>query len=40
MVQTQNDYALISMDKENYRSVLGAFEIRSGKTIEAATEAK
>jgi hypothetical protein len=40
MIQTQNDYTLISLDKENYRSVVGAFEIRSGKTVETAAESK
>ena len=40
MVQTQNDYALIALDKDNYRSVVGAFEIRSEKAVEKATESK
>jgi hypothetical protein len=40
MVQTQNDYALISLDRNNFRSVVGAFEIRSGKTVEIAAESK
>jgi hypothetical protein len=40
MVQTQNDYALITLDRNNFRSVVGAFEIRSGKTVEIAAESK
>jgi len=40
MVQTQNDYILIALDKDNYRSVVGAFEIRSGKTVEVVKETK
>jgi hypothetical protein len=40
MVQTQSDYALISLDRSNFRSVVGAFEIRSGKTVEIAAESK
>jgi len=38
MVQTQSDYALLSLDKDNFRSVVGAFEMRSGKTVEIAAE--
>jgi hypothetical protein len=40
MVQTQNDYVLISLDKNDYRSVVGAFEIRSDKKVESAAEAR
>jgi len=40
MIQTQNDYALLSLDRNNVRSVVGAFEIRSGKTVEVAAESK
>ena len=40
MVQTQKDYILVSLDKENYRSVKGAFENRSGKKVETAEERK
>ena len=40
MIQTQNDYVLISLDKNNARWVLGAFDIRSGKKVEAAAEGK
>ena len=40
MVQTQNDYALIALDKNDFRSVVGAFEIRSGKRVEVAAEGK
>jgi hypothetical protein len=36
MVQTQDDYALLHLDKETYRSVIAAFEIRSGKKVDTA----
>ena len=36
MVQTQNDYVLLQLDKDNARSVIGAFEIRSGKKVETS----
>jgi hypothetical protein len=36
MVQTQDDYALLHLDKDTYRSVIGAFEIRSGKKVARA----
>jgi hypothetical protein len=34
MVQTHDDYVLLQLDKENYRSVVRAFELRTGKKIE------
>jgi hypothetical protein len=40
MVQTQSDYVLIALDKDNYRSVVVAFEVRSGKAVEKVTESK
>lgn len=40
MVQTQDDYALIQLDKNNYKSVIAAFESRAGKRVETVTDDK
>ena len=37
MVQTQDDYVLLQLDKENYRSAVRAFEIRTGQKVETET---
>ncbi|HET9220663.1 MAG TPA: hypothetical protein VFR18_27030 [Terriglobia bacterium] len=37
MVQTKDDYVLLQLDKENYRSVVRAFEIRAGQKVETET---
>ena len=34
MVQSQDDFALLFLDKDSYRSVIGAYEIRSGRKVE------
>ena len=36
MVQTQDDYALLYLDKDSFRSVVAAFELRADTKVETA----
>jgi hypothetical protein len=36
MVQTQDDYALLNLDNDNYQSAIAAFESRTGRKVEPA----
>lgn len=40
MVQGDGDYALLQLDKSNYKMALGAFEARSGKKVELVEDSK
>lgn len=40
MVQGEGDYAVLQLDKSNYRMVLGAFESKTGKTVELVEDNK
>jgi hypothetical protein len=40
MVKTANDYALLHLDKGNYKLVLAEFETRTGLKVEAEGESK
>ena len=40
MVRTQDEYALIQLDKTNYKPLLAAFESRSGKKIETVADSR
>jgi len=40
MVQTQTDYALIQLDKTNYKLIVAAFETRTGKKVETVADSK
>lgn len=39
-VQTNDDYAMMQLDKQNYKIILPAFEARSGIKVEAVAEEK
>lgn len=40
MVQGEGQYAVLQLDKSNYKMVLGAFEAKTGKTVELVADAK
>ncbi len=40
MVQTTDDYALLQLDKSNYKLVLAAFEVKTGKKVETVEDSK
>lgn len=40
MVQTNDDYALVQLDKSNYKLVIAAFETKTGKKVEAVADSK
>jgi len=40
MVQTNDDYALVQLDKSNYKMVLAAFETKTGKKVETVADTK
>jgi len=40
LVQGEGDYALLHLDKSNYRLILAAFEARTGLKVEAVTDTK
>jgi hypothetical protein len=40
MVQMQTDYALIQLDKTNYKLIVAAFETRTGKKVETVADSK
>lgn len=40
MVQTNDDYALVQLDKSNYKMVIAAFEIKTGKKVETVADTK
>lgn len=40
MLQGERDYALMQLDKSNYRLVLASFEAKSGKKVETAADSK
>jgi len=39
-IQTENDYAVLRLDKNNYKIVLPAFEARTGVRVETVAEEK
>ena len=39
-IRTQNDYAVLHLDKNDYRLILTAFETRSGVKVEVLPEEK
>jgi len=40
LVQGEGDYALLHLDKSNYRLILGAFEARTGLKVETVADSK
>lgn len=40
MVQSEGDYAVLQLDKSNYKMVLGAFEAKTGKSVELVEDKK
>ena len=40
LVQGDGDYALLHLDKSNYRLILAAFEARTGLNVETVADAK